>query len=80
VRVWALRYPQGLGKGTKVVAHEGMGTSTGIFYKSGYGDGQCSTLPIVILKRRPPILNETHIFLILIRILKCNDIELLIDD
>jgi len=31
-----------MGKGTKVVAHEG----TGIFYKHGYGDGYYSTLPI----------------------------------
>jgi len=31
-------------KGTKVVAHEGMGT--GIFSKCGHGDGHCSTLPI----------------------------------
>jgi len=31
-----------MGKGTKVVAHEG----TNIFYKCGYGDGYYSTLPI----------------------------------
>ncbi|AES74503.1 hypothetical protein MTR_6g007000 [Medicago truncatula] len=35
-----------MGKGTKVVAHEGKGTGTSIFYKCGYGDGHCSTLPI----------------------------------
>jgi len=35
-----------MGKGTKVVAHEGMGTGTGIFSKCGYGDGHYSTLPI----------------------------------
>jgi len=35
-----------MGKGTKVVAHEGMGTGTGIFSKYGYGDGHYSTLPI----------------------------------
>jgi hypothetical protein len=35
-----------MGKGTKVVAHEGTGTGTGIFYKRGYGDGYYSTLPI----------------------------------
>ena len=35
-----------MGKGTKVVAHEGMDTDTGIFYKCGYGDEHCSTLPI----------------------------------
>jgi len=35
-----------MGKGTQVVAHEGMGTGTGIFFKCGYGDGHCSTLPI----------------------------------
>jgi len=35
-----------MGKGSKVVAHEGMGTGTGIFYKYGYGDGHSSTLPI----------------------------------
>jgi len=33
-----------MGKGTKVVAHEGTGT--GIFYKRGYEEGYCSTLPI----------------------------------
>jgi len=35
-----------MGKGTQVVAHEGMDTGTGIFFKCGYGDGHCSTLPI----------------------------------
>jgi len=35
-----------MGKGTKVVAHEGTGTGTGIFYKCGYGKGHYSTLPI----------------------------------
>jgi len=35
-----------MGKGTQVVAHEGMGTGTGIFFKCRYGDGHCSTLPI----------------------------------
>jgi hypothetical protein len=35
-----------MGKGTKVVAHEGTGTRMGIFYKCGYGEGHCSTLPI----------------------------------
>jgi len=35
-----------MGKGTKVVVHEGMDTGTVIFYKYGYGDGHCSTLPI----------------------------------
>ncbi|AES60723.1 hypothetical protein MTR_1g064110 [Medicago truncatula] len=33
---------RGMGKGTKVVAHEG----TGIFCKGGYGNGYYSTLPI----------------------------------
>ena len=36
----------GMGKGTKVVAHEGTGSGTSIFYKHGYGDGYYSTLPI----------------------------------
>jgi len=35
-----------MGKGTKVVADEGMGTGTGIFYKCGYGDGHSNTLLI----------------------------------
>ncbi|AES81594.1 hypothetical protein MTR_7g098460 [Medicago truncatula] len=35
-----------MGKGTIVVAHEGTGTGTGIFYKCGYGNGHCSTLSI----------------------------------
>jgi len=35
-----------MGKGTQVVAHEGMSTGTGIFFKCGYRDGHCSTLPI----------------------------------
>jgi len=35
-----------MGKDTKVVAHEGTGSGTGIFYKRGYGDGYYSTLPI----------------------------------
>ncbi|AES60826.1 hypothetical protein MTR_1g071320 [Medicago truncatula] len=35
-----------MGKGTKVVAHEGTGPGTGIFYKRGYGDGYYSTLPV----------------------------------
>jgi len=37
-----------MGKGTKVVTHEGTGSGTGIFYKRGYGEGYYSTLPIVI--------------------------------
>ena len=35
-----------MGKGSKVVAQEGMDTGTGIFSKCGYGDGHCSSLPI----------------------------------
>jgi hypothetical protein len=35
-----------MGKGTKVVAQEGTGSGTSIFYKHGYGDGYYSTLPI----------------------------------
>ncbi|AES75132.1 hypothetical protein MTR_6g026840 [Medicago truncatula] len=35
-----------MGKGTKVVVHEGTDTGTGIFYKRGYGDGYYSTLSI----------------------------------
>ncbi|AES86493.1 hypothetical protein MTR_4g009070 [Medicago truncatula] len=35
-----------MGKGPKVVAHEGTGTGMGISYKCGYGDGHYSTLPI----------------------------------
>jgi len=36
----------GMRKDTKVVAQEGMSTNTSIFFKCGYGDGHCSTLPI----------------------------------
>jgi hypothetical protein len=35
-----------MGKGTKVVTHEGTGSGTGIFYKRGYGEGYYSTLSI----------------------------------
>jgi len=35
-----------MGTGSKIVAHEGMGSGTGIFYKCGYGNGHYSTLPI----------------------------------
>ena len=37
---------EGMGKDTKIVAHEGISTGTGIFSKYGYRDEQCSTLPI----------------------------------
>jgi len=35
-----------MGKDTKVVAHEGMDTGTGIYSKCGYENGHYSTLPI----------------------------------
>jgi len=35
-----------MGKGTKVVAHEGIDTGTSIFYKCEYEEGHYSTLPI----------------------------------
>jgi len=31
--------------GTKLIAHEGMGSGMGIFLKRGYGDGHYGTLP-----------------------------------
>jgi len=34
-----------MGMGTKVDAHEGAGTGTGIFYKRGYEERHCSTQP-----------------------------------
>ena len=36
----------GADTGSKIVAHEGMGSGTSIFYKREYGDGHYSTLPI----------------------------------
>jgi hypothetical protein len=35
-----------MGTGTKSVTHAGMGMGTGIFSNRGYGDEDCSTLPI----------------------------------
>jgi len=34
-----------MGTGTKLIAHEGMGSGMGIFLKRGYGDGHYGTLP-----------------------------------
>jgi len=34
-----------MGTGTKLIAHEGMGSGMGIFSKRGYGDGHYGTLP-----------------------------------
>jgi len=34
-----------MGMGTKLIAHEGMGSGMGIFLKRGYGDGHYGTLP-----------------------------------
>ena len=52
------KVPIGMWKGIKVVAHEGTSSSIGIFYKCGYGEGHCSTLPI----RYPlPSLNVAHV-------------------
>lgn len=33
-------------KDTKVTAHEGTDSGTSIFYKCGYGEGHCNTLPL----------------------------------
>jgi len=34
-----------MGTGTKLIAHEGMGSGMGIFLKRGYRDGHYGTLP-----------------------------------
>jgi hypothetical protein len=43
-----LRYPYGMGMGTKSVTHAGLRMGTSILSNRGYGDEDYSTLPIAI--------------------------------
>ncbi|AES93723.1 hypothetical protein MTR_5g006760 [Medicago truncatula] len=69
-----------MGKGTKVVAHEGTGT--GIFYKCEYEDGHCSTphwVPIAIPTKgpRPKVVRSVADITAKVQTLVCYNVEVL---
>ena len=41
----SLRCPYGMEKSNKFVSLKGTNSGTGIFYKRGYGEEHCNTLP-----------------------------------